>query len=74
MTIDPGSPESAIAHRWARAAFNLAHYGDGDPNAALLKTRVREFWAPLDYTGDEDEIIRVAILEAVKEIGRRDPT
>jgi hypothetical protein len=68
MSEQLGSRASQIAYGWARAAFTLAHYGDRDPDAALLQQKVCEFWAPLDYTGDEDEIIRVAILEAVKEI------
>lgn len=68
---DSGSQASGIAHRWARAAFTLHHYGGYTtlhPDAVLLREKILAFWEPLDYTGDEDEIIRVAIIEAMREL------
>ena len=62
------SRESSIAHKWARAAFTLAHFENDTEDTAQLKQAVRDFWAPMDYSKDEDEIMRVAILLAIQEV------
>ena len=65
------SRESSIAHKWARAAFTLAHFENDTEDTAQLKQAVRDFWAPMDYSKDEDEIMRVAILLAIQEVRQR---
>lgn len=56
-----------IAQKWARAAFNLINYDSKDSEVMTLKRMVKEFWSRSRV--DDDDVIMVAILAAVEEIG-----